>query len=171
MQHSMWAKTHGIRPKFRSRTHDHRFRASATHTHTCRQWRHIRYMESARNCVTTGSTQTVGLEHRQRIHHHGFALSLVVAMHAWFVVCAYPPPQPEGLTTDSWLSQHTCVCAMIYGYRENEINASASKANHLSRKHAHRFLAFETHTCVCNLYGNVFVQPHTHIHPQIRAQR
>ena len=121
-------------------------------------------MESARNCVTTGSTQTVGLEHRQRIHHHGFALSLVVAMHAWFVVCAYPPPQPEGLTTDSWLSQHTCVCAMIYGYRENEINASASKANHLSRKHAHRFLAFETHTCVCNLYGNVFVQPHTHTH-------
>ena len=73
----------------------------------------------------------------------------------------------EGMTTNSSLLQHTCVCYMQTrmhrkGNRENEVNASADKAIHLSRKHAHRFLAFATHMCVCNLYGNVLVQPHTH---------
>ena len=74
----------------------------------------------------------------------------------------------EGMTTNSSLLQHTCVCYNMQtrmhrkGNRENEVNASADKAIHLSRKHAHRFLAFATHMCVCNLYGNVLVQPHTH---------
>ena len=73
------------------------------------------------------------------------------------------------MTTNSSLLQHTCVCYMQTrmhrkGNHENEVNASANKANHLSRKHAHRFLAFETHMCVCNLYGNMLVQPHTHTH-------
>ena len=83
----------------------------------------------------------------------------------------------EGMTTNSSLLQHTCVCKKMQtrmhrkGNRENEVNASANKANHLSRKHAHRFFAFATHMCVYNLYGNVFVQPHTRTHPQIRAQR
>ena len=77
-----------------------------------------------------------------------------------------PSPQPEGLTTHSWLSQRTCVCVCMCNdeqthfcqYRDNAYNpltqempVQPNKSTHTPQKNPH--LHFATH--VCSIAGTV----------------